>query len=497
MPTADYTSEYSSSAGRSNFPRLKLQTNEYARVCLVSRPVVEYTHWLEAPNIVNMAPTYKKVKDRDGNENWVVETRRVNNCICPGNFEVLKERGVDEHGCAACAYSRERPDIFRAPTARFAANVIRYGMRPGGGWSAVAQPYGIGTLIWVFGGKVMDKLLLSKTMGPAYEDLRMVDLLLTCEDQNYQKPYSQGDFNVVAPAFWMSDEYTRKHTIQYLEQNSASEHDLSESIAKRVKDDWLADDLLRVVQRWDVVRAYEARQQGGPALGQGFGAESFGQGMQNLQQQSQGWSPGGNGQPPAGVGAGGGGQFPQANGTAPAGGGGWSPGNPGANGLPPSPGVGVDMSLLVGRPQQAATPPPPTALPTGLEGIEQFAHSSALPPPPPQQEQSPFAQAAAAELAQNPIPNPVADAFQQFMAQQAAQQPQTPPLPDPASAPQQAAQQPQTPPDGMAGLQEFMASKTGNPAPALPTPPQSQPAQPAASNGGHYTFEDLKNLGKQ
>jgi hypothetical protein len=506
MPTADFSNEYSSSAGRSNFPRLRLQTNEYARIAIVSQPEVEYTHWLEAPNIVNMAPTYKKIKDRDGNEQWVVETRRVNNCICPGNYEVLKERGVDEHGCQACAYSRERPDIFRAPTARFAANVIRYGMRPGGGWSDIAQPYGIGTLIWVFGGKVMDKLLLIKTMGPGYEDLRMVDLLLACDDQNFQKPYSMGEFNALAPAAWMADDYRRKHTIEYLQQNSASKHDLSESIAKRVKEDWLADDLLRVIQRWDVVRAYESRQQGSPALGQGFGAESFGAGMQNLQQQfgnpqgqprntgdsmmpggapgggAQGWSPGRNGQP----------SFGQAGGA-------------GTNGFQPGPvqSVGVDMSLLNG---QRPSAPPPQA-PTGLEGIEQFAHSTQLPPSPSvgpianmpaeaSQRADALYAAAQAELAQNPIQSPVSDAYQQFLAQQQNQQQASPPLQNTAAS-QPTQQLPGPVPDGLAGLTEFMASQTHNPAPTLPPPPPVQTAQPTPPAGGHYSFEQLAQLGKQ
>lgn len=487
MATADFTNEYSSSAGRSNFPKLRLQTNEYARIAIVSQPEVEYTHWLEAPNIVNMAPAYKKIKDRDGNEQWVVETRRVNNCICPGNYEILKERGVDEHGCQACAYSRERPDIFRAPTARFAANVIRYGMRPGGGWSDIAQPYGIGTLIWVFGGKVMDKLLLTKTMGPGYEDLRMVDLLLACDDQNFQKPYSMGEFNAIAPAAWMADDYRRKHTIEYLQQNSASKHDLSESIAKRVKEDWLADDLLRVIQRWDVVRAYESRQQGGPAIGQGFGAESFGAGMQNLQQQfgnpqgqprnlgdsmMPGGAPGGGApgwQPPQVP-------TPQQNGFQPQQGGGQQ------NGFQPQQ-VGVDMSLLNGQRQAAS---PPAAL-TGLEGIEQFSHPASIPPPP---SQTPFEQAATAELAQSPIPNLVSDAYQQFLAQQTAQASATPP-----QAP--AAQQSTGPvPDGLAGLTTFMASQTQSQAPT-PPPPPAQAAQPTPPAGGHYSFEQLAQLGKQ
>lgn len=291
MPRADFTDEFSANAGRSNFPKLKLQTNERARVAIVTKPNVEYVHWLEAPKIVNMAPAYKKIKDRDNNEQWVVETRFVNRAICHGDFEVLRERGVDDKACQACQMSRDQPDLFSPPNARYAATLIRYNMRPGGGWNDLAQPFGIGSMIWAFSVKVFNKLRSITQMGDAYADLRMVDLLLECTDQNYQKPYSQGEFMPIAPAAWLASEGHRNYTMQYLQQNCATDEDLNAAIGREVKPDWLADDLLRITQAWDVVRAYEARQQGGPSLGQGFGVETFQQGMASVQQQF--------GQPPA------------------------------------------------------------------------------------------------------------------------------------------------------------------------------------------------------
>ena len=551
MPQADFTGEYSSNGNRSTYPKLKLQTNERARVCVITKPHVEYLHWLEAPKIVNMSPVYKKITDRDQNVQWVPETRMVDRAICPGTFETLRERGVDEAHCDACRMARERPDIFRPPNTRYASTIIRYSLRPNGGWNDLTVPFSMGALVWAFSGKVFDKLRNIQTMGPGYEDIRAVDLCLECTDQNFQKPYSQGEFQALTPAVWMLNDQMRDYTVKFLEQNQAAEADLLDAIGKRLKPDWMADDLLRITQAWDVVRAYESRQQGGPALGQGFGAESFGQGMQNLQQQSQGWSPGGNGQPTAGQGGGGAGQGGGGSwiGNGGSGGGsGWNPnqggpalgqggGGAGTNGFQPGPvqSAGVDMSLLNGQRLQQSVPPPPA--PTGLEGIEQFRQPNPVPPgpianmpaeasqradalyaaaqqAPPQREQTPFTQLAAAELAQNPIPNPVADAFTQFQAQQAAPAPQpsqqapsptlaavapqgVSALPSPAvAAPAMTGTVPpssQPVPDGLSGLAEFMASRTSNPTlTPLPAAPPSPGAAPAEAK--RFSFEDLKQL---
>lgn len=481
MPRADITSEYRSDAGKATFPKLKLQTNEYARIVVVGKPVVEFLHWLEAPNIVNMAPTYKKIKDREGQDQYVVDTRLVSRPICFGEFETLRERGVDEKGCQACLQARERPDIFRPPSPRYAVPILRYGLRPGGGWNDIAAPYGVNALVWVFGGKVMDKLIDIRSMGPAYEDIRMVDLLLTCDEQTYQKPYSNGEFLPVAPAFWMVNDQTRQYTVQYLQHNGATEEQLFDAIGKRVKPDWLADDLNRVIQRWEVVRAYESRQQGAPHLGPGFGTETFAQGMGNLQQQY--------GQPP------GYGQVPQGpQGYA---------GQPAAS-------AGVDMSLMGGHQfpgqqqayamatgQQPALPPSPPPMPSVPAAPASFSMPS-VPAPPADQ-----------NAGQWQPPGQLGDMFQAPLSPTTPAAGSIPPVQS-AAASDLASATPaqQAPVQGLAGLEEFMAGKTSNPpvgpAPALPTdllgPAAAVPvATPGTAEpppaGGSYSFEQLAEMG--
>jgi hypothetical protein len=509
MPQADFTGEYSANAGRSNFPKLKLQTNERARVVIVTKPNVEYVHWLEAPKIVNMAPKYTKISDREGNEQWVVDKRFVNRAICHGDFKILQERGVDPD-CMACAKARDFPDIFRPPSPRYAATIIRYSMRPNGGWNDLSTPYAIGSLVWAFSGKIFDKLRSIMTMGEAYEDIRKVDLLLECTDGNYQKPYSQGDFTPIAPAYWMASSQIQDYTIQYLQQNCASEVDLNDAIGKQVKDDWLADDLLRITQAWDVVRAYESRQQGSPSLGQGFGAETFQTGMAAVQQQF--------GQPQNGF------QPQQGNGFN------------GASPPPPPPqgnGFQPQSSQQLWEPQwqqpaSAPPPPPPPApsvpAPVGGDALTQAAGI----------DMSRLQAAQAAQFQQAGVPqsmlpdtlggqvppsqpapqwqppsNPQPSPTPQPTPSQAPPPPQQPPA-SPSAVPQspQPIQRPgegqavQPIPNGLDGLNEYMKSTTSNPAPSPIPPPAQQlqpPAQPpaAAPTGGHYSFEDLVKLGKQ
>jgi hypothetical protein len=57
----------------------------------------------------------------------------------------------------------------------------------------------------------------------------------------------------------------------------------------------------------------------------------------------------------------------------------------------------------------------------------------------------------------------------------------------------------QPPPSGLAGLNEFMRNSAANPTPGpiLP-PPQGAGQQPATvPEGGHYSFEQLVELGKK
>lgn len=477
MPVADISGDYRSDSGQGKFPRLKLQEGEKARIVIATKPVVEYVHRLEAPNIVNMAPTYKKIKNRDGVDQYVVDTRFVSGPICHGRYEVLKERGFDE-SCPACQVARDRPEIFRLPQPKYSLNVLRYGLRPGGGWNDIANPFGVSALIWVFGGKVMDKLIDIRSMGPAYDDIREVDLLLQCDDKTFQKPYSNGEFMPYSPAVWMSNDQTRQYTVTYLASNGASNEDLAAAIGKKVKADWLADDINRCIQRWDVVRAYEARQGGAPSVGQpGFGAETLQQGMGQLQQQyTQGGQPG---------------YQPQmaAQGFVP----------PGPQGY---------------SPQQA--PPPP---PNGFGGVDMGLLNPGGQQQPPQSPGQPLydQQGNPAGIAQWQPPGQLGDMFAPPTTPPATT-PVTPTAPVMPAAPTVSAPSASgtatatglgdalvPPPAGLAGLNEFMGAKTSNPSPgAQPpvappdlTPPAASADAPALPAGGSWTFDDLAKAAKQ
>lgn len=359
MPRADLTGEYRSDHGQSSFPKLRLQGGEKARVVVIAEPgangipqvFYEYVHRLEAPNIVNGAPTYIKIKT-DGGEAFKVEKRYVSNPLCSGDPAVLRERSLDAHGCEACRMAEEEPEIFWRPRPRYAANVIKYNLNPtGGGWNNLVNPYGVQIVVWVFSAKVMDKLIDIMQMGDAYRDPRMVDLLLECDKDgyNFQKPYSNGEFLPVAPALWLANEQTRQYTGAVLANNQASDDDLSASIGKVVKPEWVADDIRKIMQRWTIVRQYEAR--GGQSAGvQGFGAASLTQGLSQLQEQYGG--------------QGGGIQVPAPE-----------PVMLGAS-QPGSPLAGVSVPPVAGQPAAAGAPP------SGLAGLEEFMRATSHNPSP-------------------------------------------------------------------------------------------------------------------
>lgn len=501
MPEADISSDYRSDGGRSKYPRLKLQAGEKARVVIAGKPCVEYVHRLEAPNIVNMAPTYKKIKDRDGQERFVVETRFVSGPICHGDFETLRERHVDDKNCLACSMARDRPDIFRTPQPKYAVPILRYALRPGGGWNDIASPYGVSALVWLFGGKVMDKLIDIRSLGPAYEDIRLVDLMLECDDANFQKPYSNGEFLAVAPAVWTANDQTRRYTLECLAANGASPEDLSAAIGRRVKEDWLADDVSRVIQRWDVVRAYEARGAGGPAMGAaGFGAETLGQGLATLQGQyatspPNGFVPQGSqgyaGAPPQPAQPAGGVNFGMLGGNVPSpvttevrspgGPAGYNAGYVEAAQRAAAAGQNPVAAAFESATAVPGAPPAPQWQPPGVDGdMFAFPTTPATPtvPAPPAAPTGSVPSAAPAAVFEQPAFAPgAADPFGSLTTGQ--------PLP----------------PQGLSGLQEFMAATTSNPDPSgMPSqPPESPvpPAPPVPADRPPFTFDDLAAAARQ
>src|SRR5579872_2912637 len=211
--------------GQSRYPRLKLQKGEKARIVIAGALQVEYLHNLRAPNIVNGGPTYTKITSEDKtSEKMVPEMRWVSSPLCLGNFQVLRENGgVDEAGCIACFWARERPDIFRPAQMKFSGNILQYNLRPGGGWADLANPYGVQSKIWTFSDKVYLKLDDLRNMGGQFKDLRQVDLLIACgeksSEEKYQEPYSKGEFTPFAPPAWMSSPAIMDYTVQYLSGN--------------------------------------------------------------------------------------------------------------------------------------------------------------------------------------------------------------------------------------------------------------------------------------
>jgi hypothetical protein len=192
-----------------DFPKLKLRHGERARInFLQEEPLADYVHVFRAPVIINGKAETEQVEQRDG---MVTRMKMafIRQVICLGEYDVLKEKGVDSSGqCPACAASVKYSDAVPPPQRRFAANVLRYKCSPGG--FAVAEPYQVEVIAWAFPQRTFDRLItLLEEQEP--KNLRHHDLMLgPCENEGFQK----FDIQMSAKAEWLLSEERKKLTAE-------------------------------------------------------------------------------------------------------------------------------------------------------------------------------------------------------------------------------------------------------------------------------------------
>lgn len=238
MAKMTFSSENVAKSG-DNFPRLKLDQDETARIAIYSDPEYGFVHNLRQPKLVNGRPQYKP--GRDGKEE--LDFDFVSNPICMGDLGVLVDRGIDPKNCPACEAASKEPDMFQKPKRRFAMHVFQYNTN---GTSKPTKNLQGSVKVWSFTDQKFAEIADLASEAPG-GDIKNVDLILgPCENKMFQK------FKIISSPLvkWKENEELFN---EITEENKAE--DLEFFLGRPVKKkEYLLDDLDKVRATWRKMR---------------------------------------------------------------------------------------------------------------------------------------------------------------------------------------------------------------------------------------------------
>lgn len=241
-----------------DFPKLKLEKDEVARVLLIEpEPAAEYVYTLRAPVLEDGVPVYEERESRKGEKYTTLKMRFVSRPIALGDFNKLQDGDLDAKNDILGAYATKYPDRLQAPQRRFATNIIRYKTAKKGS-NEIQRPFSVDLLVWSFTDKVFSKLVdFTREWGGEEQNLRNHDLILgPCTNPLYQ----QFDISVASKAAWREDPEYQKLVVETYKNNRID--DLSVACGQKKEERFIQMDLDEVTEAWEQVRAYENRQKG-------------------------------------------------------------------------------------------------------------------------------------------------------------------------------------------------------------------------------------------
>jgi hypothetical protein len=221
-----------------NFPKLKLENKESARIVVLHEPEAAYVHNLRAPKLINGVVQYK------GEE---MDFDFIGNPICLGDENTIRDRGgLDVKNCPACEAASKNPDMFQAPKRRFATHVYQY--QTNGTTKAPVSAEGQ-VKVWAFADQKFGELIdiyetaneeSDTPVGPTDLDL----LLGPCENPMFQK------FKILpgGKTAWKSNDNTKSRFEETVAANKSK--DLYRYIGRKMSKDFMADKVDEVRRKW-------------------------------------------------------------------------------------------------------------------------------------------------------------------------------------------------------------------------------------------------------
>lgn len=249
------------------FPKLRLEKDEVARILAFEVPEVAFVHNLRSPKIENSKPVYKK-NDKGASE---LDFTFLSNPLCLGDPEVIRERGGDVKNCPVCAMAKVNPDMVSNPQRKMAMHVFQYKTNKG---KTPVDPFSGSVVVWVFSDKVLNQLIEINDEWDG--NLAEVDLILDCKSAMFQ----QHDINASPTAFWKKNDKNKQVVKETIEAQKCQ--DLEAVIGRRMKADFIQDDLDRIMRDWKFVHRFEGSDDALSDLGVKVEAPTLTAGMNQL-----------------------------------------------------------------------------------------------------------------------------------------------------------------------------------------------------------------------
>jgi hypothetical protein len=140
----------------SDYPRLKLEKGEKARIVCLENPEAAFVHTLRAPKLINGMPKMITRERQNGETFEDYDQDFIGRPICLGDEGILEERGSDPKNCPICKMASEG-DMAQSPQRRFAMHVFKYATRTG--TTEIIEPFSGQLVVWSFTDKIFGKLV--------------------------------------------------------------------------------------------------------------------------------------------------------------------------------------------------------------------------------------------------------------------------------------------------------------------------------------------------
>lgn len=248
MAKVKFTDDLKLKTQRQTFPKLTgLKKGEKVRIQLMDLNAIEmeWVHNLQAPKVENGQPVFKS----DGKH----EMEYKGSPLSFGDLSILEEKGYDVQNCPISKMAKEHPDWVDAPKRKFAMHIIQYKTKPGS--FELAKPFQVEHKVWVFTEKTFAKL---REYQEEWEDLRLHDLYITCEIQQYQ----QFDITVAPKAAWRENTENGTQAIEIYKAGQEQYPDLAGAIGQKKDREWVIKDLKEIEEAWLSITGAEAKPSG-------------------------------------------------------------------------------------------------------------------------------------------------------------------------------------------------------------------------------------------
>jgi len=259
MPRVQFSEENKVQKTNYNFPRLKLDKSEKARIAIIEDPVVEYRHSLDSPTVSNGNVDTKEVEARNGSTYTDYKREFISSLLCTGDAEVLEVGGVDPEGCKMCAYALENPDHIKPPQRRYAMHVIKYKTKAGS--TTVATPFSVELVVWAFPDRTFNKIIELNQDWAEQGGLKAHDVFLDCTNGSFQNY----DFSVAPDAAWSKNDDTKSLVKETFDNNQIP--DLSIACGSRKEGTWIQNDLDKISEAWGLVNRIEGGEDSDESAG--------------------------------------------------------------------------------------------------------------------------------------------------------------------------------------------------------------------------------------